>query len=146
MVKETLFLGKQIYYTIAGQGRPLLFIHGFAEDNQVWKYQQEALQKNYRLIIPDLPGSGRSPLTQPFSMELAADCIRQILKEEKIERTILFGHSMGGYITLAFAEKYPDCLTAFGLLHSTAYADSAEKKAGRQRGIDFIRTHGSYEF
>ncbi len=146
MVKETLFQGKRISYTITGQGKPLVLLHGFAEDSRVWQYQQEALQQHYRLIIPDLPGCGASQLTMTFSMELAADCVRQILEEEKVTRAVLLGHSMGGYITLAFAQKYPAYLAAFGLLHSTAYADSPEKKAGRQRGIDFIRTHGSYEF
>jgi len=144
--KEILFQGKKIGYTTHGKGYPVVLVHGFAEDSDVWKYQREILSANYRLIIPDLPGAGASGLTDTFSMELAADCIRQILRQENIERTILIGHSMGGYITLAFAEKYAGCLQAFGLFHSTAYADNDEKKASRQKGIEFILTHGSYEF
>lgn len=58
----------------------------------------------------------------------------------------LIGHSMGGYITLAFAEKYPTLLNGFGLFHSTAYADSEEKKENRRKGIEFIKKHGGYEF
>src|SRR5882724_4708958 len=122
-----------LHYSISGQGLPVVLIHGFAEDSRVWVHQQSALQKHYRLIIPDLPGAGQSALTDTFSMELAADCIRQILVKENITRTILIGHSMGGYIVLAFAEKYPESLAAFGLCHSTAYPDSPEKKTGRQR-------------
>jgi pimeloyl-ACP methyl ester carboxylesterase len=61
-------------------------------------------------------------------------------------RAILIGHSMGGYITLALAEKYPERLKAFGLFHSTAFADSEEKKEARRKGIKFIQQHGSYEF
>ncbi|HEY0042602.1 MAG TPA: alpha/beta hydrolase, partial [Flavisolibacter sp.] len=59
---------------------------------------------------------------------------------------VLIGHSMGGYVTLAFAEKYPTALNAFGLFHSTAFADSEEKKETRRKGIAFIEEHGAYEF
>jgi pimeloyl-ACP methyl ester carboxylesterase len=58
----------------------------------------------------------------------------------------MLGHSMGGYITLAFAEKYSASLTAFGLVHSSAFADSEEKKAARRKSIDFIKNNGAYEF
>jgi len=144
--KEIIFQGKKIRYTVIGQGYPVVLVHGFAEDSDVWKYQREELSKHYCLITPDLPGAGNSELTDTFSMELAADCILQILQQENIPNTIFIGHSMGGYITLAFAEKYPERLRAFALFHSTAYADSDERKANRQRGIEFIRTHGGYEF
>jgi len=144
--KEIIFQGKKTRYTVVGQGSPVVLVHGFAEDSDVWKYQRESLSKHHRLIIPDLPGAGTSELTDTFSMELAADCLLQILQHENIAHTVLIGHSMGGYITLAFAEKYPDRLRAFGLFHSTAYADNDEKKTTRQRSIEFIRTHGSYEY
>lgn len=144
--KQMYFQGKKISYTTLGQGYPVVLVHGFAEDSDVWKYQLEALSAHYRLIIPDLPGAGASALTDTFSMELGADCIRQVLQQENIERTILIGHSMGGYISLAFAEKYAAYLRAFGLFHSTAYADNDEKKASRQKGIEFILSHGSHEF
>jgi pimeloyl-ACP methyl ester carboxylesterase len=145
-MKQIVFQNKQIHYTVAGEGEAVVLIHGFAEDSRIWEHQVEVLKKYYRLIIPDLPGCGRSQLTDTFSMELGADCIRQLLIEEKIACAVLAGHSMGGYVALAFAEKYPEALSAFALMHSTAYADSPEKKAGRQRSIEFIRTHGSYGF
>jgi pimeloyl-ACP methyl ester carboxylesterase len=59
---------------------------------------------------------------------------------------VLIGHSMGGYITLAFVEKYPDAVNAFGLFHSSAFADSEEKKETRRKGVAFIEQHGAYEF
>ena len=59
---------------------------------------------------------------------------------------IIIGHSMGGYITLAFVERYPEAVLAFGLFHSTAFADSEEKKETRRKGIAFIEQHGGYEF
>jgi len=144
--KEIPFQGKTLRYTILGQGAPVVLVHGFAEDSDVWKYQRDILSAHYRLIIPDLPGAGASELTDQFSMELGADYIRQVLQQENIEQTILIGHSMGGYIALAFAEKYAGQLQAFGLFHSTAYADNDEKKTSRQRGIAFVEAHGSHEF
>jgi len=126
---------------------PLVLIHGFAEDSSVWDHQAAYLKNNHRLIIPDLPGCGRSsPLSGDTSMEELAGTVKAVLDAEGISECILIGHSMGGYITLAFAELYPDMLKAFGLFHSTSYADSEEKKAIRRKAIDFIRKNGSAPF
>jgi pimeloyl-ACP methyl ester carboxylesterase len=126
---------------------PLLLLHGFAEDGRIWDGQVEYLKKDHPLLVPDLPGSGRSsPLPGPISMEELADAVKSILDAEGIRQTVLIGHSMGGYIALAFAAKYPERLRAFGLFHSTAYADSEEKKAARRKGIEFIRRSGSAPF
>jgi pimeloyl-ACP methyl ester carboxylesterase len=126
---------------------PLVLIHGFAEDRTIWDNQTNYLNQTYPLIIPDLPGSGRST-TPPgdTTMESLAEAIKAILDAENIQECIMIGHSMGGYITLAFAEKYPDSLKAFGLFHSTAYADTEEKKEARRKGIDFIRRNGAGPF
>jgi pimeloyl-ACP methyl ester carboxylesterase len=136
-----------IFYRTEGKGYPVILIHGFAEDGTIWQNQIEYLAKNYQLILPDLPGSGKSSFDpQLITIDDYADCIKFIADEEKISSCIIIGHSMGGYITLAFAEKYPEKLKAFGLFHSTAYADSDEKKIARKKGIEFIEKHGSYEF
>ncbi len=145
--KQVLVGNTNIYYRVLGAGKPVMLVHGFAEDSDVWKYQAAALSPFYRLIIPDLPGSGRSAFEAGNdSMEKIAAQLKAILDHEKVDETIMIGHSMGGYITLAFAALYPERLLAFGLFHSTAYPDSDEKKAVRQRGIEFIRTHGSKAF
>jgi pimeloyl-ACP methyl ester carboxylesterase len=154
-------------YRDMGSGEPVLLLHGFAEDGAVWSELAQQLIRdeatgsdeglNHRLLIPDLPGSGRSTLTPPVSMgssaattslsvESMADALKGLLDREGIERCILIGHSMGGYIALAFAELYPGRLRAFGLFHSTAYADSDEKKAARRKSISFIREHGVQPF
>ncbi|HWK08283.1 MAG TPA: alpha/beta fold hydrolase [Puia sp.] len=127
-----------------GTGSPVVLLHGFAEDGAIWNQQLAFLKKNHLLIIPDLPGSGQSsPLSGPITLEELAEFIKAILDAEKITQCILIGHSMGGYITLAFAEKYPDRLKALGLFHSIAFADSEEKKAGRQKSIEFIGKNGA---
>ncbi len=138
---------KSLYYKDEGKGFPIVLLHGFAEDGAVWDNQAAALQKNYRLIIPDLPGSGRSTAHPgPLSMGSMAEDIRVLLDHEDIQQTILIGHSMGGYIALAFAHKYPQRLKGFGLFHSSAYPDSEEKKAARRKGIEFIQKNGAAPF
>lgn len=138
---------KPVFYRVEGQGQPVVLIHGFAEDGTVWEHQIEYLKSSCQLIIPDLPGSGRSPINEAsWSMEYFAECVCQILDQENIKTASMIGHSMGGYITLAFAEKYPDRLQSFGLFHSTAYADSEEKKTARRRGIGFIQQYGADKF
>ncbi|GAC1454645.1 MAG: alpha/beta hydrolase [Chitinophagaceae bacterium] len=155
--KDIRIQNKQIHYKVSGKGIPVVLVHGFAEDNDVWKYQQDVLSEHYQLIIPDLPGSGQSGMTGDMSIDGLADVVKQILDHESVKSLppddgknmsgiVMIGHSMGGYITLAFAEKYPAMLRGFGLFHSTAFADSDERKAIRRRGIAFIQTHGSYEF
>ncbi|MEP6726759.1 MAG: alpha/beta hydrolase [Bacteroidota bacterium] len=156
MTKKSIHIqNKQVEYTVLGAGQPVVLIHGFAEDNNVWRHQQDELAKHYLLIVPDLPGSGESEMIEDMSIEGLASCVKQIVDQElsanniiadRAGGLIIIGHSMGGYITLAFAEKYPEILLGFGLFHSSAFADNEEKKATRRRGITFIQTHGSYEF
>ena len=141
-----------IYYRKSGKGPYVVLIHGFGEDGNIWQYQEAFLKSNFTLIIPDLPGSGRSDVMLQGNIEDAAliDCYAEIIKAiidaETIKSCILIGHSMGGYITLAFAERYAVLLNGFGLFHSTAFADADEKREIRKRGIAFIQKHGAYEF
>ena len=164
-----------LFYRDTGAGNPTLLLHGFAEDNTVWDNQVDTLSNTCRLILPDLPGSGRSSaftppfsaltplsstltpsssslatpsstLTTPVTIESMAATIKELLDQLMIDKCTLIGHSMGGYITLAFAALYPERLNAFGLFHSTAYPDTEEKRATRRKAIDFIRTNGSAPF
>ena len=137
-----------IFYSVIGEGSPVVLIHGFAEDSTVWEAQVLFLKNNFRLIIPDLPGTRKSQLLQKENAGIDdyADCIHQILQNENINQCIMIGHSMGGYITLAFAEKYPSILKAFGLFHSSAYADDDEKIATRKKAISFIQENGAEQF
>lgn len=116
------------------------------KDGTVWNNQVDFLKDKFRIIIPDLPGSGKSELIENSSLEDMAEVLHQIIHEEDIDHCVMIGHSMGGYITLAFAEMYWNHLTAFGLFHSSAYADSKEKITTRQKGIEFINEHGAFAF
>ena len=146
--KNIIYRQTQIVYKTTGTGSPVVLIHGFAEDSTIWDNQVDFLKDKYRLIIPDLPGSGKSELikNKEAGIEDYAAIIKQILDKEKIEKCIMIGHSMGGYITLSFAEKYATSLIAFELFHSSAYADDELKIETRNKAIDFINKNGTEPF
>ena len=149
MNKEIIYQNHRIYYRVAGNGPAVVLIHGFGEDGEVWNNQVPFLENNFRLIIPDLPGSGKSELVDDMSIEGMAVVMKAILDTEFPTggfKYSVIGHSMGGYIALAFAENYASYLNALGLFHSTAYADNEEKKQVRRKGIEFIKHHGAFEF
>lgn len=132
-------------YRVSGEGSALVLLHGFGEDGDVWRNQFD-LFPHHRLIIPDLPGSGMSELVDNLSIESLARSVVAILDAEGVEQCILIGHSMGGYVTLAFADHHRERLKAFGLFQSTAFPDSEEKKETRRKGIQFIQRYGAQEF
>jgi pimeloyl-ACP methyl ester carboxylesterase len=130
-----------------------MLLHGFAEDGRIWENQIAFLKNDFRLLIPDIPGSGQSELIQNGNIEIYAEVIKAILTDDfekegnnGLEEITLIGHSMGGYIALAFAEKYPQHLTSLGLFHSTAFTDNEDKKLARTKAIQFIKEHGSFPF
>jgi pimeloyl-ACP methyl ester carboxylesterase len=141
---------QSVLYRVAGTGHPVMLLHGFGEDGDIWDNQLSGLQHDFRVYIPDLPGTGLSAhaleAEKEWTMEKFARVIREIAIHEHLNTFTLLGHSMGGYITLAFAEAYPDLLNSFGLIHSTAFADNEEKIAAREKGIEFINKHGAVKF
>ncbi|HEV2478756.1 MAG TPA: alpha/beta fold hydrolase [Puia sp.] len=152
MDKIERIAGRDLFYHDLGVGIPVMLVHGFAEDGAVWDEVAERLSTMCRVLVPDLPGSGRSALLAggkpdqaagAVTMESLAAVLKELLDKLEIDQCVLIGHSMGGYITLAFAEKFPERVRAFGFFHSTAYSDSEEKKAGRRKSIEFIRQHGA---
>lgn len=137
-----------ISYRIAGEGKPVMFVHGFAEDSRIWDDIINEFKDRYQLIVPDLPGSGLSSMLEgdAISMEDYADTLKAILDEENIGQVVLIGHSMGGYTSLVFAKKYPHLLKALGLFHSSAYADDEAKKETRRKAINVIKEKGGMAF
>ena len=140
---------KKLTYRVTGEGPVVVLLHGFAEDGLIWENQYTGID-GYRFLVPDLPGSGQSDLIGDMSMEGLASAVQEMVRAElpsdKQLKISLIGHSMGGYITLAFAEKFPEWLNGFGLFHSTAFADTPEKKEARQKGIEFIQKQGVEAF
>jgi len=146
MYKKLLYQNKKIFYRITGIGKPVILIHGFGEDGEVWNNQVDYLKDKFQLIIPDLPGTGQSEMIDDMSMDGMAEVIHSIIHKEDIDSCPVIGHSMGGYILLALMESYWNHVSAFGLFHSSAFADSEEKKATRSKGIEFIQQNGAFEF
>jgi pimeloyl-ACP methyl ester carboxylesterase len=145
--KTFIFQHKNIHYKVYGEGKPVILLHGFGEDSTVWQLQIDALQNDFLVIVPDIPGSGESAFIPGANIETYAEILKELCDLElQGAGAVLVGHSMGGYITLAFAEKYPQYLKAFGLFHSSAFADTAEKKATRKKAIEFIKEKGAYTF
>jgi len=144
------FKNSTVFYNVSGQGKTVVLIHGFGEDGNIWNDIVKELKNNFRVIVPDLPGSGKSTILKdentPISIDDYAKVIINILRNESVSNCTIIGHSMGGYITLAIAEKYPEILNGFGLFHSTAFADNEERKQGRLKSIEFIQTHDAISF
>lgn len=146
MKKSIKYQNKKIFYRITGIGSPVMFVHGFGEHGNVFKNQVEYLKDKFQLIVPDLPGSGQSELIEDMSMEGMAEVLHSIIHEENIDRCPVIGHSMGGYITLALMDSYPNHVSALGLFHSTTFADTEEKKETRRKGIEQTKQYGAMSF
>jgi len=135
-----VFKRKEINYTDQGEGDTIVLLHGFTEDLRIWKQFSSKLSANYRVVCIDLPGHGQSGcLATTHPMDLLAVAVSKVITHLKVKKCLLIGHSMGGYVALAFAEKYPRTLRGFGLFHSHCYADSAEDKKNRLRTIEIVK-------
>jgi pimeloyl-ACP methyl ester carboxylesterase len=148
MEKSFTYLNTNITYNIYGDGDVVVLLHGFGEDSRIFDEQVKNLKKICRLIVPDLPGSGKSELLikNNVAIDDYADCIHALLVNEQVKSYKVLGHSMGGYITLAFAEKYREMLSGFGLIHSSASPDNDEKKKSRMQGIHMMNEYGAFPF
>ena len=135
---NTTFKGLPVHYEIIGEGLPLIFLHGFNENSTVWDLIIPMVSKHYQCILIDLPGFGKSPLPANLSIKYMANAVQRVIEEINISKPIIIGHSMGGYVSLEFANHYPDLLSGAGLFHSTAIADTDEKKENRLKTIDFL--------
>jgi pimeloyl-ACP methyl ester carboxylesterase len=135
-----------ISYTISGEGPAVILIHGFTESKEIWDAYSKTLSKKYRVICPDLPGHGESPCAgDTHTMEFMAELMAGIMDQRSIKEAVITGHSMGGYVSLAFAAAYPERVKGLCLFHSTAYADSEEAAQNRERAIAAVAAnHGMF--
>ena len=129
-----------LHYEISGNGKkPLVLLHGFMENNTIWDEMETHLSKDFTLIKIDLPGHGKSKVYQEIhTVELMAEKVKEVIDALKLEKINLLGHSLGGYVSLAFAEKFPEILESMTLFFSTTLADDDEKKQIRRRSIAVI--------
>ena len=139
-MKQIIFKNTKISYSDTGKGNAIVLLHGFLENQTMWQDLVPELGKKNRVITIDLLGHGESGcLGYVHSMEDNAEAVHSVLSELRIRKAIFVGHSMGGYVALAFAELYPAAVKGLVLLNSTSKADSEERKANRDRAIKAVK-------
>lgn len=140
MHKTTTYRNEPIHFTDTGRGRAVVVLHGFLGAAEIWSATIANLSTSYRVIAIDLPGHGQTGcIGYAHSMELMAKSVKAVLDSLHLKKYVIVGHSMGGYAGLAFADLFPDHLKGLCLYHSTAYADSEEKKEDRLRAINLVK-------
>lgn len=129
-----------LHYEISGSGKEtLVLLHGFMENLTIWDDMERYLSEDFQLVKVDLPGFGKSEsIAEIQTMEIIADEVEKLMHYLEVTNFHLLGHSMGGYVALAFAEKYPQRLKSLSLFFSTYFEDDAEKKSIRQRSLRVI--------
>ena len=138
---------KPVHFYETGTGYPLVFLHGFCESGSLWKELSEVLSDEFRIICPDLPGFGQSPLPdKEFSLTDIANQLATWLKNLGIEKCIVIGHSLGGYVSLEMLRHHGELVKGIGLFNSSAYDDPADKKENRNKLIAFIGENGVAPF
>ncbi len=133
---------RRLSYDDAGEGDPVVFVHGFPHHRKLWAPQLRALSGQYRAIALDLPGFGESDMPERFTIETWADGLARFLDAIEIQRAVIAGLSMGGYITLAFWRLHRDRVTALVLADTRAGADTEEGKQKRRETIELARREG----
>ncbi|MCH2022264.1 MAG: alpha/beta hydrolase [Saprospiraceae bacterium] len=136
----------KVAYQQIGKGETLVLLHGFCEDSTLWANFTPVLSKKYHVITIDLSGFGKSDLLEEHSIDAMAEAVYAVLAHLSIKKSVLIGHSMGGYVGLCFAESHPELLSGLGLFHSHPFPDSEQKKADRKRVSEFIKQHGIAPF
>ncbi|MEJ1239155.1 alpha/beta hydrolase [Chryseolinea sp. T2] len=137
----------RIFSKIRGQGRPLIFLHGFPMHQGIWDTFSDHFISSYTTVTLDLPGFGKSDLLpEGFTLDDVASEVLSFLETHKLRNAVVIGHSLGGYVALAMVAKRPEMIDGLVLFHSTALADSADRKESRNKVIDFVNRNGAKEF
>ncbi|MFN8256862.1 MAG: alpha/beta hydrolase [Bacteroidales bacterium] len=129
----------EMRYKDSGHGPVVVLLHGYLETLKVWNNLIDDFKDDFRMIVPDLPGHGHSQVSENIqTMDSMAEAVKHLLDHLKINKCFMIGHSMGGYVTLAFLEKYPQYLLGISLFHSSPFADTDEKKINRDREKELV--------
>jgi pimeloyl-ACP methyl ester carboxylesterase len=135
----------KIYYSDIGEGEIIVLLHGYFETSDIWSGFAKKLSSAFRVISVDLPGHGLSKVySDCHTMEFMAGAVKCLLDNLHIKKIFLTGHSMGGYVTLAFADLFPGMLKGYCLFHSHPFEDSRETLEKREKEIKVVRSGKKY--
>ncbi len=134
------YKGGKINYEVTGKGPHLVFLHGFLENSSMWEGIIPHFETTYTCTRIDLLGHGKTDcMGYIHTMQDMAMAVKSVIDVIGIKKCILIGHSMGGYVSLAFTDAFASMVTGIVLLNSTTYADSEERKANRSRAIEIVK-------
>jgi len=133
--------GGKIYYSDHGEGETVVLLHGYLESCEIWNGFADKLAMEFRVISVDLPGHGHSTIFgECHTMEFLASMVKGLLDTLSIKKVFMTGHSLGGYVLLAFLENFPERLKGYCLFHSHPFADTPGVVKKRQREIEIVRS------
>ncbi|MDT0675212.1 alpha/beta fold hydrolase [Autumnicola musiva] len=134
------YKGANIHFTSAGEGNPIILLHGFMESSKIWGNFIPTLSEQRQVVCIDLPGHGESgSFNEIHSMEDMAKAVKEVLRHLEIRNAAIAGHSMGGYVCLELYKIFPTLLTSLVLVNSTPEADSRERKINRERAVKLVQ-------
>ena len=136
-----------IFSRISGKGRPLIFLHGYPMHQGIWANFTDHFTFSHTVVTLDLPGFGKSKLLPgDFTLDDVAAAVLDFMDAHHLRNAVVIGHSLGGYVALSMIARKPEWIDGLVLLHSTALADSAERRESRDKVIEFVKKNGAYEF
>lgn len=139
-IMEVSYNNRPVHFEISGAGKAIVLLHGFLENSQIWEPAAAVLAKNFLCIKIDLFGHGKTPQQgEQHKMSEMAKAVNAVLEKLNVTEAAFLGHSMGGYVALAFAELFPEKVHRLLLLNSTAYADSEARKKVRERAMRLVK-------
>lgn len=134
----------ELSFEMIGEGIPIILLHGYPLNRSIWKGVIPFLQDISNVVFPDLRGHGNSPVPEgEYSMETMAADVTALMDKMKIERAIIVGHSMGGYVSLALARYFPERMLGLGLIGTQAVPDTPERFQARMETIQEIQKKGT---
>lgn len=139
-MQHVYYKNAKISFTDEGKGKAIVLLHGFLENSNMWRFLKPKLAERYRVICIDLLGHGKSDsVGYIHTMEEMADAVYEVIHHLNLRKVVLVGHSMGGYVALAFSELYTEMVKGLVLVNSTSKADSEERKTNRDRAIRAVK-------
>lgn len=147
MTELQVINGQRLTFLDEGAGEPLVLLHAFPLSSAMWGAQRAAFRSKHRVVLPDLPGFGGSEPITSFSSptDRMADSVEILLDQIRIRRAVVGGCSMGGYVALALAKRYPRVVRGLVLTNTRACADGEEGKQKREQTARAIAARGMIE-